>query len=130
MATLTTFYTKEAVMAAGVMTLLLTVTLSLFACFTKKDYTKILSALPYIFLAAFIGFVIFIIIMPNEYIMLIFCCVFLVIMGLFLIWDTQLIIGGRRYQIGIDDYVLAVLLLYTDVIMIFYYLLKIIGTRI
>ena len=117
-------------MAAGVMTLLLTVTLSLFACFTKKDYTKILSALPYIFLAAFIGFVIFIIIMPNEYIMLIFCCVFLVIMGLFLIWDTQLIIGGRRYQIGIDDYVLAVLLLYTDVIMIFYYLLKIIGTRI
>ena len=43
--------------------------------------------------------------------------------GVYLIFDTQLIMGGKRYELSIDDYVVGALILYLDIIMIFLYLL-------
>ena len=52
-----------------------------------------------------------------------------VIFGIFLIYDTQLILGEGRHKLQIDDYILGALILYTDIIMIFYYLLMLCGGR-
>lgn len=48
----------------------------------------------------------------------------LLVFSLFLVYDTQLIIGGkhREYAYGPDDYVIAALNVYMDVIQIFLYL--------
>ena len=43
--------------------------------------------------------------------------------GVYLIFDTQLVMGGKRYELCIDDYVVGTLILYLDIIMIFLYLL-------
>ena len=47
----------------------------------------------------------------------------------FIVYDTQLIVGGKhkKLQFGIDDYVFAALNLYLDVINMFYYLLLLTG---
>ena len=52
-----------------------------------------------------------------------------IIYGLFLIIDTQLIVGGGRHELSIDDYVIGALVLYLDIIYIFIELLRIFGSR-
>ena len=47
--------------------------------------------------------------------------------GLFLIYDTQLIAGGKKYELSLDDYIIGALMLYTDIILIFLELLKLFG---
>ena len=51
----------------------------------------------------------------------------IVFYGLFLIYDTQLIAGGRKYELSLDDYVIGALILYVDIIVIFLELLKLFG---
>jgi len=48
-----------------------------------------------------------------------YCFLGVVIFGLYLVLDTQMIVGGRRMELRIDEYLLAALLLYIDVIQIF-----------
>ncbi|VDQ05699.1 unnamed protein product [Trichobilharzia regenti] len=45
----------------------------------------------------------------------------------YLIYDTQLLIGGRTYSLNPEEYIFGTLILYIDIIMIFTYLLKLIG---
>ena len=40
---------------------------------------------------------------------------------------TQLIIGGKRIELSPDEHVLAVIVLYTDIMSIFVYVLGIFG---
>jgi FtsH-binding integral membrane protein len=49
--------------------------------------------------------------------------------GIYLIIDTQLIIGGKRLELSLDDYVIGALILYMDIIQIFLYLLQMMGRR-
>ena len=49
--------------------------------------------------------------------------------GVYLIFDTQLVMGGKRYQLSIDDFIVGALILYLDIIMIFLYLIQIFGGR-
>ena len=41
--------------------------------------------------------------------------------------DTQMICGGRRYEISPEDYIAGALMLYMDIIQIFLYILQITG---
>lgn len=45
----------------------------------------------------------------------------------FLAFDTQLIMGGKKYEIDPEDYVFAALMLYVDVIYIFLFILSLLG---
>lgn len=45
--------------------------------------------------------------------------------SLYLIFDLQLIMGGRKCEISPEEYILACVMLYTDIIQIFIYLLEI-----
>ena len=49
----------------------------------------------------------------------------------YLLCDTQMIIGGknRRYQISEEDYILAAVILYLDIINLFLEILKALGNR-
>lgn len=58
-----------------------------------------------------------------------YCSLGVILFGIYLIIDTQLIIGGKRLAISLDDYVVGALLLYIDIIQIFLYLLQMFGRR-
>ena len=52
-----------------------------------------------------------------------------IIYGLFLLIDTQLVAGGGRYELSLDDYIVGALILYLDIIMIVLELLRVFGGR-
>ena len=47
--------------------------------------------------------------------------------ALYLIYDTQLILGNKTFQYNVDDYCLAALNLYIDIIYMFIKILQIIA---
>jgi FtsH-binding integral membrane protein len=56
-----------------------------------------------------------------------YCCFGVILFGIYLVIDTQMIIGGRRFEISTDDYVLAALVLYIDIIQLFLYILRMLS---
>ena len=51
-----------------------------------------------------------------------------VVFSLYLVYDTQLLMGGKhKYSISPEEYVFAALSIYLDVINIFLYILMIVG---
>jgi FtsH-binding integral membrane protein len=58
-----------------------------------------------------------------------YCSLACILFGIYLVIDTQLIVGGRRYALSMDDYVAGALMLYIDIIQMFLYILSILGGR-
>lgn len=50
-----------------------------------------------------------------------------ILFGVYLVYDTQLIIGDKDREISIDDYIIGAMMLYIDIIRIFIELLKILS---
>ena len=48
---------------------------------------------------------------------------------MYLIIDTQLIMGGRNKELTLDNYVLGAVMLYIDIVQLFLQLLRILGER-
>ncbi len=128
-AAITSAYTPMSVLAAALLTLVMALSLSLYACFTKTDATTWYWGLLWVFCGTMLVFVVFMIIYPSRYVFLIIAFVVVILVSIFIVVDTQIIIGGRRYGLGYDDYILAVMLLYTDLITLFVYVLALIGDR-
>lgn len=51
------------------------------------------------------------------------------IYSVYLIIDTQLIMGGREKELTMDNYVLGAVILYIDIIRLFLEILRIFGKR-
>ena len=58
---------------------------------------------------------------------MVYGCIGVLVFSLFLVYDTQLLVGGRKYELSEEEYVFAALTIYIDVIQIFLYLLSILG---
>ena len=50
-----------------------------------------------------------------------------VLFSLYIIYDTQVIMGDKQEMLQLDDYILGAFMIYTDIITIFLQLLKIIN---
>ena len=50
-----------------------------------------------------------------------------IIFGIYLVFDTQLVIGQNKNAYSIDDYIFAAMNLYIDIIQIFLYMLRIVA---
>jgi hypothetical protein len=59
----------------------------------------------------------------SRFLYILYCTLGVLLFGIYLIIDTQMILGGKRMQFSIDDYVAAAMLLYIDIIQIFLYIL-------
>merc|ERR1712072_130928 len=104
--------------------------LTLFACQTKYDFT---GYGPFL-MAALLIFVVFFFIAGfwlrfNKVYNLVYACIGVLIFSALLIYNTQMIVGGknRKHQLGPDDYVFGALTLYLDIINLFMFILSIIG---
>lgn len=128
---LTSFYEPITVVFALGLTIMSTLGLTVYACKTKTDYT-------------FCGFLLF-----SFVFVLIFCGIFfpiglftgmtyngiyifwtivgIIVYSVYLIYDTQLILGEFGYKYDIDDYVIAALNLYIDIIYLFIRILELVG---
>lgn len=62
----------------------------------------------------------------NDFLHFIFACFGAGLFSLYIVYDTQLMMGGdHKYSISPEEYVFAALNLYMDIIQLFLYLLRI-----
>ncbi|GBG27759.1 Protein lifeguard 1 [Hondaea fermentalgiana] len=109
-------------MALGV-TLAITVSLVVFSFQTKYDFTGMGPYLLVALIALLIFGIVLIFITESRTTYTIYAFLGVLLFSAFLVYDTQLIIGGKnRYQLSVDDYIIGALSLYLDVIYIFLYL--------
>jgi len=123
-------YKLSTLLLAGVSTLGIFSGLTLYAVQTKYDYTDKGGYL----LAALFGLIFFGLFLSFSHYSsasIIYSSVGSVIFSFYIVYDTQLIVGGdhRRIMFHTDDYVLAAVSLYLDIINLFLYLLDLLNGR-
>ena len=118
------FYDPMAVFLAAFCTFCLTFCLTVYACTTKNDFTVMRGLLIVLGLSVFILFVLCIVLGASELYHYIYCPLAVALFGIYLVYDTQLIVGEKRHKLSYDDYILGALMLYIDIIGIFIHLLR------
>mmetsp|Transcript_116735 Transcript_116735/g.326554 ORF Transcript_116735/g.326554 Transcript_116735/m.326554 type:complete len:246 (-) Transcript_116735:323-1060(-) len=130
-----TLYTGESILVAVATTSLVFLGLTLFACCSTSDFTGMG---PYLYagLTALMAFSFVLSLwsffgpIPGGFRLVMALGGVLLFSG-FIVYDTQLIVGGRHkeHQFEVDDYVFAALNIYLDVINLFLNLLELLGER-
>jgi len=101
--------------------------LTMFAFQTKWDFTVMGGAL-FVAVIILMIFGIVAIFIPGKTITLIYASCGALLFSLYLIYDTQLMMGGKhKYSISPEEYIFAALNLYVDIVNIFLHILEIIG---
>ncbi|KAG5315020.1 LFG1 protein, partial [Acromyrmex insinuator] len=121
-----TYESQEVMLAVGI-TAAVCLGLTIFAFQTKIDFTGLHSVL-FVAVLILLIFGIIAVIWHGKVITLVYASLGAFIFSLYLIYDTQMMIGGKhKYSISPEEYIFAALSLYLDVVNIFLYILTIIG---
>lgn len=124
---LCSFYESYLVFSAALLTFAATVGLTAYAAKTKTDFTYCGAFLfAFLFILVFTGILFFSFSWENE-LYLLFLMLVVMVYSLYIIYDTQLIIGNKTFQYNVDDYCLAALNLYIDIIYMFIKILQILA---
>mmetsp|Transcript_54 Transcript_54/g.62 ORF Transcript_54/g.62 Transcript_54/m.62 type:complete len:292 (-) Transcript_54:131-1006(-) len=127
LSTITVAYDVAAVMIACGTTLAVVVSLIAFASQTKYDFTGMGMYL-YVALWTLILFGFIASFSNSDGMQLVYAALGTLIFSFYIVYDTQLILGGNhKMRFSIDDYVLAALMLYIDIIELFLFILRLIG---
>ena len=106
----------------------MTIGLTIYAFVSSDDITYLLGA---VFILASVAFLVAIvsIFKFNPFLNSFIIGICVVLFGIYLIIDIKLLMGGQTYKLFVDDYVIAAMILYMDIIMIFLYILRCLGGR-
>ena len=63
----------------------------------------------------------------NPFVQLVYACLGALVFSIYLIYDTQLVIGKGQFSYSLDDAYLAAIQLYLDIINLFLFILQILG---
>ena len=121
------FYEPKIVFMAAVMTFIMVIFLTIYAFTTKTDVTMTGSLL-FLLASSLLSLFIFNIFLTLKIIHVIFCCLCVFIFGIYIVYDTQIIIGKHTFALEVDDYILGAFLIYTDIISIFIYILSLFNS--
>jgi len=129
-------YTQESIVIALTVTTAIVFALTLFACQTKCDFT---GCGPYLFVGLLSLWAFGIFLWLGSFMLgssgfatwrLIYACGGAFLFSCYIVYDTQLIIGGKhRRSFNFDDYVPAAITLYVDIVQLFLFILEIFGNR-
>ena len=124
----TIYYEPISVLACAGVTMIVVFGLTMYACFTKRDLTMMGGFLVSISLILlFLGIIgLF---FRSYFYQMFLDCMGVLLMSLYLIYDTQLVIGEKKLFIKMDLYILAALTIYLDIITLFLRILRLFGTK-
>lgn len=126
--TLSTYYDVDAVLIAVGITAGVTFALTVFAFQTKIDFTACGGALCALLVIFMIAGVVLMFLPKTKWMMVGFGSAGALIFSLYIIYDTQLMMGGKhKYSLSPEEYIFAALNIYLDVINLFMYILMIVG---
>jgi len=121
-------YTAASIFFAVIATALVVGGLTIYAATTETDFTgmggylmaALLALMCFGFLCMFF---------PSPLMHKIYAGIGVLIFSMFLIYDTQVILGNGELCLTVDDYVFGALQLYIDIIQMFLYMLTLFGDR-
>ncbi|XP_068179104.1 protein lifeguard 1 [Antennarius striatus] len=121
-------FNAEAVLWAVGATALVSFALTLFAMQSKWDFT-LLSGSLWVFGWTLLSFGLLAVILRSQYLYIAYACLGTLLFSLYLVFDTQLILGGkhRKHEVSPEEYIFAALNLYLDIVTLFLLLLQLIG---
>jgi FtsH-binding integral membrane protein len=122
----------ESILIAAVVTSILTLGLVAFAFCSKRDFT---GAGPYLFMALWCLIIYGVILASfpvlRSSVQTAYSLVGVVIFSFYVVYDVQLIIGGKhtRFRFEVDDHIFAALNVYLDIINLFIRFLQLFGKK-
>ena len=119
-------YDTKIVLTALALTCASTLGLTLYALTAKTDFSMCLGILFAFFLNFFFSIIIFM--FWSQYVYIVYCFFGVLIYSIYLVYDTQLILGKFGVEYNIDDYCFAALNLYIDIIQIFIRILYLLSS--
>ncbi|KAK7590959.1 hypothetical protein V9T40_002572 [Parthenolecanium corni] len=131
LAVVSSYYKANEVLLAVGICAVICFALTVFSFQTKIDFTR-MGGILLIAMVILLIFGITLMFWPQaDGARLVYACLGALLFSVYLVYDTQLMIGGEhhKYSISPEDYVFAALNLYIDVIQLFLMILSIIGSR-
>ncbi|XP_075897809.1 protein lifeguard 2-like [Nelusetta ayraudi] len=129
---LSSFYnTKSVVLCLGI-TVAVCLLVTVFSFQTKMDVTSYQGVLFIFCMVMFLSGVVLAIVLPFQYVPWldsIYAVLGAILFTMFLAFDTQLLMGNKRYAMSPEEYVFATLSIYLDIIYIFTFFLQIFGRK-
>ena len=120
-------YSFQIVALALLLTIVATLAITFYACTTKNDFSTCRVGLYVIFSQMFtIGIIAVLFRIRALYAFYTFGMTGVV--GIYLVYDTQLILGKLGVGYSVDDYIFATLEIYMDIIRLFLLILRILGS--
>lgn len=121
-------FAESSVLTALFFTIITVVSLTLYAWKTKSDFSFCGGVL-FVSLILVIFASIFLLFFNSTFLYMLILVGSLIIFCIYLIYDTQLLIGGKMHKYSEDDYILAAIQIYLDIVNIFIYLLRLFGNK-
>ena len=122
-------YNPDSIIMAVFLTTGLVVGLSFYACYTNTNFTYLGGILFSSLCLLIVSGLLILLLGKNHIVDIIITSISLLLFSLYLIYDTQLIYGKFGVKYKIDDYILAAINVYLDIINMFIQILKIIGNK-
>ncbi|XP_072349776.1 protein lifeguard 2-like isoform X6 [Scyliorhinus torazame] len=129
---MSSFYNTKSVLLCFGITALVCFAVTIFSFQTKFDFTSCHGVLFVLLIVLCISGLVLVIVLPFHYVPwlhAVYAVLGAVIFTMFLAFDTQLLIGNRRYAISPEEYIFGALNIYLDIIYIFTFMLQIFGTN-
>ncbi|XP_035721198.1 protein lifeguard 3-like isoform X2 [Vespa mandarinia] len=124
------FYAVEVVLIALGMTTIVTITISFIATFTKFDLTMRTGLITIIGLVGIIALFVMVMVSIFMYIKtlhIIMAIIGTLLVSMYLFFDVQTIMGGRRIELNPNEVVYATTQIYVDIILLYQYILMLLG---
>ncbi|KAM7536984.1 hypothetical protein Aperf_G00000062231 [Anoplocephala perfoliata] len=130
--TLSAMYTTSSVLVCLLITVAVCVTVSLAAICCPCDITKCQAVIAFLSILLFIfGIAVMITYFVagyNHILHTVYGGIAAVIFCIYLAFDTQMIMGGRKYEISPEEYISGAMQLYLDIVNLFMILLSLFGS--
>ena len=114
------------VFMAASMTFAMVLGLTVYAMTTKTDITMMGGMIFILGMSVFL-LALFAMFTNNKLIHVFISTLWIIIFGVYLVYDTQLIMGNGELKLTVDDYILASFMLYLDIVNLFLNLLQILN---
>ena len=119
-------YSFEIVAVSLFLTIISTLTITFYACTTKTDFSYLRVILYIISIQLFMAGITSILLRINILYMF-YTYLSTIMVGIYLVYDTQLIMGKFGLAYSVDDYIFASLEIYIDIIRLFLLILRIVA---
>ncbi|XP_018616280.1 protein lifeguard 2-like isoform X2 [Scleropages formosus] len=129
---LSSFYNTKSVMICLGITALVCLSVTIFSFQTKIDVTSCQGVLFILVMVLLYCGLFLIILLPFGYVPwlhAVYAALGAVVFTMFLAFDTQLLMGNRRYAMSPEEYIFAALNIYLDIVYIFSFFLQLFGSE-